>query len=227
MRRHPGPSPSRVQDDSNAGRPAQWRNRRSGRSCRPLPRVPQSWPGRSSIDKEAMKLLPYATAVCAVLAIVCAIGASNATAQTACADGTISPSTGSGTCSHHHGIAGGAPSDDPYYVPPASGGGGTWSYTGRYFSSPSGNVQCRYEPARQRLGCSSRAVGMTAWLSTRSYPWKSSGVISSRGPYLPYGGIWSMGGFRCESRTLGIVCSSPTLDDYIALSKAAVFTSED
>lgn len=173
-----------------------------------------------------MKPLLYAIAVCAALGSVWALGTADATAQTLCSDGTLSPSSGSGTCSWHGGIAGGAPSDDPFYIPP-SGGGGTWSYTGRYFSSPSGNVQCRYEPGRRRLGCSSRAIGVTAWLSARYYPWKSTGVISTRGPALPYGSSWSMGGFYCESDTSGIVCSSPSADDYIALNKSGVFTSED
>lgn len=172
-----------------------------------------------------MKLTLRLFVCVAIVSSVGSISTVAAKSQTLCSDGTLSPSSGSGTCSYHGGIAGGAPSDDPFYVPPSAGGGIT--YTGRIFSSPSGNVQCRYEPRRGRLGCSSRAVGMTAWLSTRSYPWKTTGVISSRGPYLPYGATWSMGGFRCKSQELGIVCSSPTLDDYIALNKTSVLTSED
>ena len=166
-----------------------------------------------------------------VLTLGLLVGASFAATshgQTLCSDGTLSSSSGSGTCSWHGGIAGGAPSDDSFYIPPASGGSvGLGTYTGRVFSSPSGNIQCRYEPRRRRLGCSSLSAGVTAWLSRAYYPWKTNRAISNRGPALPYGTSWSMGGFYCESATTGMVCVSPSADDYIALSKTGVFTSED
>ena len=161
--------------------------------------------------------------------------------RTTCSDGWESPSTGSGTCSWHGGIAGGG-SGGGIYIPPISGGsGGDYSlppagsgssvsagsrWTGRYFSSPSGNIQCRYEPGRQRLGCSSLSAGQTAWVSRRFTSWVTYGVISTRATSIPYGDYWAMGGFECYSLTTGMACFPPTGTDSFLVNKSGAWTYE-
>ena len=85
----------------------------------------------------------------------------------------------------------------------------------RLFSTPDGGVRCRYEPYRDRVGCSGTSAGRTAWVSRDFYGWTSRGVIARRGPVLWPGQSWSRAGFTCFSGTLSsgaysIICYSPS-----------------
>ncbi len=138
---------------------------------------------------------------------------------TLCNDGTYSGSTGSGTCSWHGGIAGGGGGGGggDYYTPL---GGSSWR--GYRFASPSGGIQCRYEPRRSRVGCSSLNSGVTGWISTRFYPWRRYSVMTGRAAAIPYGDYWSMGGFTCYSETNGMWCYSPGSSDGIKVDRTGV-----
>ena len=166
--------------------------------------------------------------VISMIAISCGNAFADASTRTMCSDGWVSPSTGSGTCSWHGGIAGGG-SGGGYYTPPSGGSsGGSYvnpsltHWTGRYFSSPSGNIQCRYEPGRQRVGCSSLSAGQTAWVSRRFYPWVTYSIISSRATSIPYGDYWAMGGFECWSLVSGMNCYSPQRADSFLVDRSGV-----
>ena len=132
---------------------------------------------------------------------------------TLCNDGTYSSSTGSGTCSWHGGVAG----LDPLPVAPQQ----TYGWESNRFASPSGNVQCRYEPGKRRLGCSSDSTGQSAWVSRRFYAYTRFSVIPGRSVYvLEYGSTWKGDGFRCISRTDGIECHPPNGRDYFVVNSS-------
>ncbi len=133
---------------------------------------------------------------------------------TLCNDGTYSGATGSGTCSWHGGIAGGG----GYYYPSVPGN----SWRGYRFASPSGGIQCRYEPRRKRVGCSSLNSGVTGWISTRFYAWRRYSVMTGRATAIPYGDYWTMGGFTCYSQTNGMWCYSPGRIDGIKVDRTGV-----
>ena len=132
---------------------------------------------------------------------------------TLCNDGTYSSSTGSGTCSWHGGIA--RPDSLPVAPQQTSG------WESNRFASPSGNIQCRYEPIKQRLGCSSSVAGQSAWVSKRFFAYTRYSVIPGRSIYvLDYGGTWSGDGFRCISRTDGMECHPPSGKDFFLVNSS-------
>ena len=136
---------------------------------------------------------------------------------TLCNDGTYSSSTGSGTCSWHGGIAGN------YTVPAAPQQSYAWA--SNRFASPSGKLQCRYEPQKKRLGCSSSDTGQSAWVSRRVYAYWQYSVIPGRSVYvLQYGSTWRGGGFRCISRKDGMECHPPNGTDYFVINRSGAFT---
>jgi hypothetical protein len=132
---------------------------------------------------------------------------------------------------HYHGGGSGLPDldlnlpDYDYSPPPASSPpiGGADRWIGRHFSSPSGNVQCRYEPRKKQVGCSSLSAGMTAWVSKRFLPWTTYTVISTRATPIPYGDYWSMGGFECWSYRSGMECFPPNGSDTIQVNSKGAY----
>ena len=138
---------------------------------------------------------------------------------TLCNDGTYSSSTGPGTCSWHGGVAGSSP------LPAPTPSRQSYGWESNRFESPSGNIQCRYEPGNRRLGCSSSITGQSAWVSRRWYAYSRYSVIPGRSAYvLEYGSSWRGDGFRCVSRTDGMECHPPNGTDYFVVSSSGTRT---
>src|SRR4051812_13387652 len=78
------------------------------------------------------------------------------------------------------------------------------AWSGSIFSSPTGNLRCRYYGADEVLFCRSMNDGFTIWLgrSGRAAS-RRSGPAIGRGHYFAYGETWTAPGLSCNSRIAG------------------------
>lgn len=76
-----------------------------------------------------------------------------------------------------------------------------------YFSSPSGNIRCRYQD-QWGVECYTRNNGVRAVLRSFGNSSVSRGGGFAAGSVVPYGASWTESTFRCVSREAGMECSS-------------------
>jgi hypothetical protein len=79
-----------------------------------------------------------------------------------------------------------------------------------YFTSPTGNIRCRYFPSTATVGCLTRNNGIETMLTLRGRPYAQPiSHVFPAGRVLSYGRAISFSGnFRCTSRTDGMFCKS-------------------
>src|SRR3954468_13908807 len=84
------------------------------------------------------------------------------------------------------------------------------AWSGSIFSSPTGNLRCRYYGGDQALFCRSMNDGFTIWLGRYGRPaTRRYGPAIGRGHYFAYGETWTAPGFSCNSQITGITCRNP------------------
>jgi hypothetical protein len=75
------------------------------------------------------------------------------------------------------------------------------------FSSPTGNIRCRYAPNTQYLTCLTANDGWIAYLPRYGRPvHDNNSTWIGYGRTLRYGDRWRAPGFSCTSRSDGITC---------------------
>ncbi len=88
-----------------------------------------------------------------------------------------------------------------------AGTAGAWSSNS--FSSPSGNIQCKYDWGHEVVSCRTLNDDWVAAVSLYGPSYKVRGGYYTSGQTLYYGQSWRVPGkFRCVSRTDGMTCVS-------------------
>lgn len=95
--------------------------------------------------------------------------------------------------------------------------------TVRYAHTPSGNITCKATLSYSSgwsLVCSVADPGQTFRITTGGYAYESGYKrIAKRGRSLYYGGIFTLGDFRCESQESGLTCSRNRDEGFVVLSR--------
>lgn len=89
---------------------------------------------------------------------------------------------------------------------PAARAGASW--TGNVFSSPTGNIRCRYNPKTEYVACITANDGWAEYLQryARRPVHDHYSTYIGYGRTLYYGETWSAPGFSCSSADTGITC---------------------
>jgi hypothetical protein len=90
-----------------------------------------------------------------------------------------------------------------------AGAGTAAAWQSNTFSSPSGNIQCKYDAPNEVVSCRTLNDNWVAAVSLYGSSYKVRGGSYTPGRILGYGSTWTVPGkFRCVSRTDGMTCRS-------------------
>ncbi|MCU0307103.1 MAG: hypothetical protein MUE51_04900 [Thermoleophilia bacterium] len=88
-----------------------------------------------------------------------------------------------------------------------AGTAGAWN--SNTFSSPTGNIRCKYDPRNEVVSCLTLNDNWVAAVSLWGRAYKVRGGYYTPGQTLAYGDTWTVRSkFRCWSRTAGMTCKS-------------------
>jgi hypothetical protein len=84
------------------------------------------------------------------------------------------------------------------------------SWRGNVFSSPTGNIRCRYSPSTEYVACITANDGWAEYLQRYGKPVHDHySTYIGYGRTLYYGEHWTAPGFNCASADTGITCRTP------------------
>ncbi len=87
--------------------------------------------------------------------------------------------------------------------------GAATAWRSNTFSSPTGNIQCKYDQYNEVVSCRTLNDNWVAAVPLYGASYKVRGGYYVRGQTLYYGQTWTVSGkFRCWSRVEGMTCKS-------------------